>query len=575
MPRRVERRGFAYHHAGHHQAFRDGIGHVYRTGAAVFGRVAFEWKIGKEIQAGKAPSRLQRLFMYEDDDDDGGEERLMLEQNWFWNYKMIAKVPKYDEHIDEAVLEEMRLDPRKYLEGDLSTCEEFEALVSDASVFRQTHADAMHPADSDSFIKMGNVCFEIDENDGTVVNEVIGWTRWAASESLEASAPLAVRQLVTKPTGVQPCSADDRSCHLRSEEPLSGGPELPHIAEGETLKKGANDWRIFGFEYVKGGITSRAYAIGDLHANPLTAVELLTHAELAASRVSSEATKRLLRVPRAKRVYAAGDPAHELIVGHRTVKVRHASITKLIIVASPALLEGLQLHFAPDTLFSFELVQKHHGGLVACQRLSESLARHLTRVIILPQVASTRTFILYSLQEALIERFPKAGEAINPMVTKMSKVPFAYVLAIPGLHKWKRSSANRHVLVRIFEGDDDADETLGFLAWHAPKGKEENFYNKISVPIPKTHILRAPTVTIGRSVNYMSYDTETQELKFVTSITRFNGSKRVSGATIDARDASAGDVYKLGKGWVASAVRAPSMGELRRVAPGGPSWAVF
>jgi hypothetical protein len=48
MPPQPERRGLAYHQAGHHQAFRDGIGHIYRTGAATFGHIAFEWTIAKK-----------------------------------------------------------------------------------------------------------------------------------------------------------------------------------------------------------------------------------------------------------------------------------------------------------------------------------------------------------------------------------------------------------------------------------------------------------------------------------------------------------------------------------------------
>ena len=61
----------------------------------------------------------------------------------------------------------------------------------------------------------------------------------------------------------------------------------------------------------------------------------------------------------------------------RIVRVKRAAITRQIIVATPALLEGLQLHYSPDVLFSIELSMDNVGDLVACSRLSESLARHM------------------------------------------------------------------------------------------------------------------------------------------------------------------------------------------------------
>lgn len=242
-------------------------------------------------------------------------------------------------------------------------------------------------------------------------------------------------------------------------------------------------------------------------------------------------------------------------------------ITKLIIVATPALLEGLQLHYAPECIFSFELTLSNAGDLVACTRLSESMALHLTRVTIMPNVMSRRLFVLYTLRETIMERELRAGLAVWPMKFT-TKFPFEWLMAIPGLAKWRRSSQKRSVMVRIFEDDADAEETLGFSAWHAPKGKDVFRYAKISVPPPNASVMAPPTTLSRRSseLNFIEYDTETQLLVGYLNITHFIGHKRVGGAPVDPQNkrAKTGEVFKLGAGWVKEGERAPTQAALLR-----------
>ena len=85
MPKALVRAGRAHHQAGHHQAFSDGIFHIYRTGAAVFTRLSFEWTINGKTIWGTAPARVLRFFHFDDDDELDPDERLMVEQAWCWN----------------------------------------------------------------------------------------------------------------------------------------------------------------------------------------------------------------------------------------------------------------------------------------------------------------------------------------------------------------------------------------------------------------------------------------------------------------------------------------------------------
>jgi hypothetical protein len=147
------------------------------------------------------------------------------------------------------------------------------------------------------------------------------------------------------------------------------------------------------------------------------------------------------------------------------------------------------------------------------------------------------------------------------------------VLALPGLGMWKRCTAERHVLLRVFSSATEVDAALGLVAWHAPRSKEEHGYNMICPPPPPARLTQPATVPRPgkQAANFMAYDTVSQLLTISFSIARFNGTKRVSGATVGGKPGP-GQVYKLGIGWVDRSVRAPTQLALRRMYPSAPVW---
>ena len=74
----------------------------------------------------------------------------------------------------------------------------------------------------------------------------------------------------------------------------------------------------------------------------------------------------------------------ELIPGTRRIKVRRDAIVivRQVVIAAPALLEGLRVHFSPEIVFRFEVVASLKGKLTACSRPSASRAMALMRSII-------------------------------------------------------------------------------------------------------------------------------------------------------------------------------------------------
>ena len=113
------------------------------------------------------------------------------------------------------------------------------------------------------------------------------------------------------------------------------------------------------------------------------------------------------------------------------------------------------------------------------------------------------------------------------------------------------------------------------VAWHSPKGKEDFAFTKICVPTPPNALVEPVAInpTAARA-SFMSYDMETQDFKLVIHCARFNGTKRIKGATVGGSPGE-GQVYKLGKGWVEPGERATSQWQLRRLYPGKPTWACF
>jgi len=167
---------------------------MYRTGEVVFAQLSYEWKIKRQLLKGSAPARLLRFFMWDDEEDASqGEKRLMVEQAWLWNHDTIMTVPGAEEVIPATIIHMMREDPKKYLQGDLMTCEEFETMLSDATCYRHSEEWAMPEADVHAFVIVGAVEFDISQEDGTVVNRVKTFAPWAASKTLLESTPACSR----------------------------------------------------------------------------------------------------------------------------------------------------------------------------------------------------------------------------------------------------------------------------------------------------------------------------------------------------------------------------------------------
>ena len=82
-------------------------------------------------------------------------------------------------------------------------------------------------------------------------------------------------------------------CHLAVRVEPGGGPELTHLAEGETLRVRADDYVIFAIEYRNARGTAYAYVCGNPYDDPLRAVIVYRRAEpaaLASLRRGDEAT---------------------------------------------------------------------------------------------------------------------------------------------------------------------------------------------------------------------------------------------------------------------------------------------
>jgi len=82
---------------------------------------------------------LYRIFEEDadDEDDDGSAEATAhIEHAFCWEHKSIIKIPDHEVHIDVATLDELRDDPRAFLESDMVISDEALSMVSDVSVYR-------------------------------------------------------------------------------------------------------------------------------------------------------------------------------------------------------------------------------------------------------------------------------------------------------------------------------------------------------------------------------------------------------------------------------------------------------
>ena len=579
MPSHQEHRLIAYDRCGHHLGFADDIGNFYFTGSASFVRIKYIWHIrGTGKVEGEAPSRLYRFFKsYGGSDDADESEEPEFEHGWCWDYKSIIQIPEYDEYIDEDILEEMRLDPRKHLEGDVVISDAVESIVSHVPTYRPTNAHLIHPAEKDAIIIVGTLQFDVTDDDyAPKINSVTGFSRWDGHSTVASSPPRP--DLIVKPPLVQPCAADDHDCHLAVAVEPGGGPELPHLGEGETLRMRADDFCIFGFEYKpRTGPSAYAYAYGNPYAEPVHAVVVYTWAKLASLSQLDDETRRLLRKPASQRHFLSGDCAGELVPGSKRVKVPRAAITRQVVIASPPLLEGLRVHFSPESVYRFQLVASARGKLTACAQPSTSRWFVLVRSIIAPSPACYRRYVQYSLQETIISACYR-NKATDPVEFPIMPYMLALLLCLPGIEHWQRSSIKRDRLVLIFRDDDHFNEVVGFIGWHAPQGKETHGYNKVCVPPPPPSMLATsttnPAAVPRAAINFFAYDTDTQKLTMRLSVARFNASKRVRGSDVNVNPPTDGERYKyvLSQGWVPLSTRAPTPWELRRAMPGGPAW---
>ena len=571
MPTHAEHHAFGADRRGHLLGFEDDIGNVYHIGAATFVKMKYEWAAGGK-KIGEAPSRLYRI--YESNDGDGPQ----IEHSFCWDFNSIKAVQGYDEHIDEATLATLANDPRAFVESDLVISDEVLSIVSNVSVY--TASEAIPASDTDAIRILGTVSFDMSSAaHAPKIKKVSGFVRrrQGARGRLATTAPRP--NLIVTPRGVQPCAADDHRCHLAVQVAPGGGPELPQIGEGEILRMRADDVCINAFEYRKrsSGPCAYAYPYGDPYADPLHAVVVHSRAELAALPQLDDETAKLLRKPASQRHFLLGDGADELVPGARRVKVPRAAIVRQIVIAAPPLLEGLRVHYAPQSVFRFNVVASSNGKLTACAPLSASRAMAVVRSIITPSPASYLRYVQYSMQEAIIAHCRRV-KALDPVEFSVTPFMFMLFLSLPGADRLQRSAIKRDRLLLIFRDDAHFNQVLGFIGWHAPEGKQTHGYNKVCVPQPPASMLAIstvnPTAVPRASLNYLAYDTDTQQLTLRLSVARFNSSKRVRGADVHEPMPDDGQRYKyvLSMGWVPISTHAPNAWQLRRAMPPGPAW---
>ena len=82
------------------------------------------------MYTGTARTRSYKLAPPEGESEYGSE----LMKSWMWDFALVEKVKKHDEHIPADVPEAMRNDPNLILDSDDLTKDGFESSVDDESV---------------------------------------------------------------------------------------------------------------------------------------------------------------------------------------------------------------------------------------------------------------------------------------------------------------------------------------------------------------------------------------------------------------------------------------------------------
>jgi hypothetical protein len=394
--------------------------------------------------------------------------------------------------------------------------------------------------------------------------------------------PARLAGMITQPRFVSPPPADDLDDHLAECTPAGGGPELPRL-DHEMLRVGANDERIFGIEYIVGGQyaeqdgsarTRFAYVVGDPYAEPLTAIEMLTKEDLRRIPRLDATTRALLDDKEPS--WLLGE--RELLPGWRRLEIEGSRVVGQILTVNPALVEGLDLVYPPDRIYLFETAVRERGVLVPTRRLSSSRASHVLQSIV--GVAQRRT-VQTAVMEAIMAAALRANRRLDPFELELRPFPFEWWVQLPSFVEAQRTVEKRHVSTYVFQSEDDVERVLSLKAWHAPSGKERYGFASVATVEPTLARKRPlPTTRRLRGCDELKYDSELQQLKIRLAISRFNASKRVSGASLAGKaeaeaEASSGEPLKyslLERRWVARTTAAPTPQELLAAYPGARAW---
>jgi hypothetical protein len=609
MPKRPARKGFA-RTEDCHRGWRDKVGLTFRPGRSVFVLVSHaEWG---GVPAGKIPARLYRSFHWHG--DRLGKYRLDAEYCWCLNHAMLSALgADVLAMVPETVRTAMRANPRLVVETNWAVSDAFETVTGDVAIVRPpldlepASIAARFPADdADAAMHVGTLRLAVTKGgalkqrrkaDSTWHNYAISWRGWGDDDELDDLVPPEFLSLLPSADAeMQPIAAEYGATTRFEEVAAGGGPHLEVL--GEQLRIGADESRIFGVVVDAasdggdgGNSTSRrrhVYIDGNPYADPLTGIEMLDHAEL--KELSTDpATLGLLAIDDFdQRVFL--NNRRELMPGWRRLTFRRSAIVAQFISVNPSLLEGASLLEDVKHLYSFEGQITPGGTFEPLRRFGERLAAMRVRRLAVERRGASLDAALGALQELLVRRAARLTALDPAEIRSNGPWPLEYVAMLPAFARMRRSPEERHVLSHVFENDADLFANVGLLAWPAPTGKERRGY--LSAAVPGVAADRVPGATLQprrvagfrkHELNYLSYDTETRELTLRVSLARFNGSKRVRGASVGAPPSeppAQGTVagrpwYKYSlveRKWVPWATRAPTPAELHARYPGLQEW---
>ena len=596
MPTRPPRKGFGEYDDGH-RGWRDKVGMTFRPGRSTFVLVAHgQWG---SVPPVKLPARLFRAFHYKG--DRLGKFRLDAEYAWCLNHAMLVELgADVMRMVPNDILGAMSANPRLVVETNWPVADEFETVTGDVEIVRLAIADLvaceLPEDDADAAGHCGTLLLAITPGgalkqhmhaDKTWHNYAIGWVGWSDDKTLEDLVPPELLGSLPKFNGLQPISAEYSAGPPRFVEvPAGGGPTFG--ADGEQIHIGANEVRIYGQKVrLDDGTTTALYIDGNPYEQPLSGIEMIEHGPLAT--ISTDAaTLNELALPIEKRNYL--NLSKELMPGWRRITFRREQIVSQFISVNPSLLESVDL-LPVGEVHSFEGKVVQDGKFQPLRRVGERLAASWTTRIVVERGLATREGALRSLQELIIKR-SAAAKALDPLeINSNGPWPFEQIAVLSMFSEMRRSPTERHRLSVVLRSDDHPAANLGLLAHPAPLPKEPRGYLSMAVPQLPDELLAGAVLDPRKvkgirkhEINYISISTETRELTMRLSWARFNGSKRVRGASIGAppKDPPAQGstpgkpMWKyslLARAWVPWATPAPTPKELRVQYPGLAAWA--